>query len=73
MFKFPDVSEVHIQCDIVQCNGKCPVEDKCEGDSSSYTKNGRNLGQSEEGILLAATTVFVLDPSDAPCKLFFFF
>lgn len=67
MFKFPEGSEVHIQCDIVQCNGKCPVEDKCDGDS--FTKNGRNLGQTEDGLLLAATTVYVLDPADAPCKL----
>jgi hypothetical protein len=64
MFKFPDGAEVQIQCDIIQCNGKCADDEKCNGDSSSYVKGGRALGQTEEGLLLAATTVFVLDPSE---------
>lgn len=70
MFKFPEGSEVHIQCDIVQCNGLCSdIDDSvCAGDASAFTKGGRALGQSDDGMLLAATTVFVLDPADAPCK-----
>lgn len=66
MFKFPDGAEVQIQCDIIQCNGKCVEEEKCNGESASYVKGGRALGQTDEGLLLAATTVFVLDPSDVP-------
>lgn len=66
MFKFPDGAEVQIQCDIIQCNGKCADDMKCTEDSSSYVKGGRALGQTDEGLLLAATTVFVLDPSEVP-------
>lgn len=66
MFKFPDGAEVQLQCDIIQCNGKCPDDEKCTGDTSTYVKGGRSLGQVEDGLLLAATTVFVLDPSDVP-------
>lgn len=62
MFKFPEGSEVHIQCDIVQCPGKCSEEDTC---SSSSVKGSRPLSNGE-GMLLAATTVFVLDPADVP-------
>lgn len=67
MFRFPDGSEVHFQCDVDQCNGLCPdIDDSmCSQDPSTYTKSGRALGQTDEGMLLAATTVFVLDPIDA--------
>lgn len=63
-------SEVHFQCDVDQCNGLCPdIDDStCAQDSSAYTKSGRQLGQTDEGMLLAATTVFVLDPIDAKRK-----
>lgn len=64
MFKFPEGAEVQIQCDIIQCNGKCADEEICTGDASSYVKGARALGQTDEGLLLAATTVFVLDPSE---------
>lgn len=66
MFKFPEGAEVQIQCDIIECSGKCVEEEKCNGESLSFVKGGRALGQAEEGLLLAATTVFVLDPSDLP-------
>ncbi|CRK88251.1 CLUMA_CG002031, isoform B [Clunio marinus] len=65
MFKFPEGAEVQIQCDIIMCNGKCVDDEKCVGDSSAYVKGGRSLGPVD-GLLLAATTVFVLDPSDIP-------
>lgn len=67
MFRFPDGSEVHFQCDVDQCNGLCPDIDEsmCTQSSSAFSKSGRTLEQSDEGILLAATTVFVLDPIDA--------
>ena len=64
MFKFPDGAEVHLQCDIIVCNGKCSDDEKCNGEPS--VKGGRALGQTEDGLLLAATTVFVLDPSELP-------
>lgn len=66
MFKSPEGAELQIQCDIIQCSGKCQEDEKCTDDLSSYVKGGRALGQSEEGLLLAATTVFVLDPSVVP-------
>ncbi|XP_055615236.1 uncharacterized protein LOC129761534 [Toxorhynchites rutilus septentrionalis] len=67
MFRFPEGSEVHIQCDVVQCNGLCPVieDSACLEDASVATNSGRTLGQAEEGILLAASTIFILDPIDA--------
>lgn len=61
MFKFPEGSEVHLQCDVIQCAGGCKTEMDCTGSSTS--KGSRALGESNEGMLLAATTVFVLDPS----------
>ncbi|XP_055298010.1 uncharacterized protein LOC129566261 isoform X2 [Sitodiplosis mosellana] len=66
MFKFPEGSEVHIQCDVAQCVGVC-AEDVCPGDvlSASSVKGGR-VGNKEDGSSLAATTVFVLDPDKAP-------
>lgn len=64
MFKFPEGAEVHIQCDVILCNGNCPDEEKCTGDSAPFIKGGRSLGQTDDGMLLAATTVFVLDPSE---------
>lgn len=64
-------SEVHLQCDVVQCSGGCADDEVCPGDtlSASINKGGRALGsKTEDGMLLAATTVFVLDPSEAPRK-----
>ena len=53
-----------MQCDVVQCNGGCAdISDQC---NSGF--KGRAPSQNEESILLAATTVFVLDPADAPRK-----
>ncbi|XP_055543257.1 uncharacterized protein LOC129728798 isoform X2 [Wyeomyia smithii] len=67
MFRFPEGSEVHFQCDVLQCNGICPEENSsmCTGDTGTHIKPARASGQTEQGILLAATTVFVLDPIDA--------
>lgn len=64
MFKFPEGAEVHIQCDVILCSGNCPEEPKCNSDSTPFIKGGRALGQVDEGVFLAATTVFVLDPSE---------
>lgn len=68
MFKFPEGSEVHIQCDIVPCYAAgCGEMGLCPSDVG-FISWGRALAQSDEGLFLAATTVFVLDPADAPCK-----
>ncbi|KYQ56239.1 hypothetical protein ALC60_04853 [Trachymyrmex zeteki] len=67
MFRFADSSEVHFQCDIAVCRGSCgtPV---CEGDKEELIKGGSSTnGQSvssEEGVLLAGTSVFVLQPGE---------
>ncbi|KAJ6640212.1 hypothetical protein Bhyg_12962 [Pseudolycoriella hygida] len=68
MFKFPEGSEVHIQCDIVQCMGKCPDDELCTVSIAEQVKGGRSLNEksSDDNMLLASTTVFVLDPADAP-------
>ncbi|CAO1429499.1 unnamed protein product [Diamesa tonsa] len=66
MFKFPEGSEVQIQCDIVQCNGKCVDDETCDVASASFVKGSKSLGNPDDGLLLAATTVFVLEPADAP-------
>lgn len=61
---------MHLQCDVIQCNGKCVDDDLC---SNTSTKRGQALSQRQfagDGTLLAATTVFVLDPADAPCKFY---
>ena len=60
MFKFPEGSEVHFQCDISLCRGPCQQPVCTPGAVQS-----RAL-ESEEGPLMAATTVFVVDPSEAP-------
>ncbi|XP_058838249.1 uncharacterized protein LOC131693959 [Topomyia yanbarensis] len=67
MFRFPEGSEVHFQCDVIQCNGLCPELDDhvCSKDSAQYLKSARALGQTDQGMLFAATTVFVLDPIEA--------
>lgn len=71
MFKFPEGSEVHIQCDIIQCIGKCPDDELCTVSIAEQVKGGRSLNEklTDDNMLLASTTVFVLDPADAPCKL----
>ncbi|XP_068899030.1 uncharacterized protein [Tenebrio molitor] len=59
MFRFPESSEVHFQCDIGLCRGSCPEPVCTEGAQSRALT-------TDEGILMAATSVFVLDPGDAP-------
>lgn len=72
MFKFSNGSEINFQCDIVTCPGKCAEDDKCTSDPAALTKSSRGLGQPEDAqALLAATTVFVLDPALLPRKDFF--
>ncbi|XP_072378581.1 uncharacterized protein [Diabrotica undecimpunctata] len=60
MFRFPDSSEVHFQCDVALCKGSCSIP-SCSSDSIK----SRALNP-EEGVLMAATSVFVVEPVDAP-------
>lgn len=74
MFKFPEGSEVHFQCDIEQCNGKCVDVDEStclRGALERYSDDTktRAQGQTQNGLMLAASTVYVIDPALAPCKL----
>lgn len=65
-------SEVHIQCNVAQCQGGC-AEEFCPGDiaTAAIDKNGFKPGNKiEDGSTLAATTVFVLDPADAARESF---
>ncbi|XP_017786546.1 PREDICTED: uncharacterized protein LOC108569484 [Nicrophorus vespilloides] len=59
MFRFPESSEVHFQCDVGLCKGSCP-EPMCIADGSAKALI------TDEGVLMAATSVFVLDPGDSP-------
>lgn len=63
---------MHIQCDVAQCVGGC-FEDVCPGDvlTASSIKGGRPGNKVEDGSMPAATTVFVLDPADAPRMILF--
>lgn len=74
MFKFPDGSEVHLQCDVAQCLGRCNEALDCDNEVlragavvTSQTKGGA-LPKAGESMQLAATTVFVLDPAEAPSE-----
>lgn len=69
MFKFPDSTDVHFQCDIGICKGQC-VDSACDGEIQPLAQS-RSLANdvyssNDEGVLMASTSVFVLDPGDAP-------
>uniref|UniRef100_A0A1A9WJQ4 ZP domain-containing protein n=1 Tax=Glossina brevipalpis TaxID=37001 RepID=A0A1A9WJQ4_9MUSC len=75
MVRFPDDSEVHLQCDVIQCNGRCVEDEDCSqvalagAGGGGFTKGsglGRKVGPNEEGSTIAGTTVFVVDPDKAP-------
>lgn len=77
MFKFAEGSEVHFQCDIEQCNGRCGNVDEsfCKTISSErliQDEQTRDLGKTQNGLMLAASSVFVIDPDQAPCKFYQF-
>lgn len=54
-----------MQCDVVLCNGAC---ENVNCDAPGGVKGQTGLAKIDDNILLAATTVFVRDPADAPCK-----
>lgn len=61
---------MHLQCDVIQCNGAC-VDMSC--DNTGVKDIRPAASPSEENVMLAATTVFVLDPSEAPRKFVLLF
>ncbi|XP_018007128.1 uncharacterized protein LOC108664941 [Hyalella azteca] len=68
MWRFPDTNRVHLQCDLAICRIPCG-EQQCDGvRSERLTTNGRALeaggpNDLQPGVVKAATTVFVVDPS----------
>ncbi|KAL2742516.1 hypothetical protein V1477_010145 [Vespula maculifrons] len=69
MFRFSDSPQVHFQCDIAVCRGSCGIP-MCEDDKDEGVKGGSAIGGQnvvgEEGILLAGTSVYVLEPGEKP-------
>jgi len=58
MFRFPEGAELHIQCSVSLCTEKCPDDEKCVDTKSSFRD------EDKSDVVLAATTVFVLDPAE---------
>lgn len=71
MFRFPDSSQLHFQCDIALCRGACP-EPTCSDDeyqlvsAQSRALDQDSLQVADEGALMASTSVFVLEPGEGP-------
>jgi len=69
MFKFPEKSEVHLQCDIGQCEKDCFDVSKCNHiNVAAFTSdlaNNHNASLSDIKKQLTTTTVFVLDPAES--------
>lgn len=69
MFRFPDSPELYFQCDIEVCRGAC-AEPDCSSTSSLQLQQMQSRdsfavdSQSENGTLIASTTVFVLEPGE---------
>lgn len=64
MFRFPGSGELHFQCDVAVCTrGRCP-EPQCDDDQAL----GRSLATptTDDGVLIASTSVFVLEPGEQP-------
>lgn len=74
MFRFPDGSEVQLQCDVAQCAERC-ADPECgdgvlkAGVGPAVTKGGAAPAKGAEPMQLTTTTVFVLDPAEAPGRL----
>lgn len=74
MFRFPDGSEVQLQCDVAQCADRCADPDCGDGVlKAGVATKGGGAGAAVpatkgEHMQLSTTTVFVLDPAEAPGK-----
>ncbi|XP_055375011.1 uncharacterized protein LOC129607838 [Condylostylus longicornis] len=69
MFKFPDDSEVHLQCDVSSCEESCFQEPNCNnvaiaGVGGAVGTKTTTVKENSDAMLLGATTVFVLDPAE---------
>ncbi|XP_072162298.1 uncharacterized protein [Bemisia tabaci] len=69
MFRFPESSEIHFQCDIMVCKGSCG-EVQCDNGpltaARALPKDIYSDTPSDEGVLSASTSVFVLEPGETP-------
>ncbi|XP_049791489.1 uncharacterized protein LOC126198905 [Schistocerca nitens] len=70
MFRFPDSTQVNLQCDIAVCKAGTCSEPACPDDleplARTVTKDIYTEAAPEDGVLMASTSVFVLDAGDAP-------
>lgn len=72
MFKFPNSNKVHFQCDVAICKGGCPPMTCDDMGEPLPTAQARSLNtrdgpqDGEEGVLMASTTVFVVEPGEGP-------
>ncbi|KAK6639811.1 hypothetical protein RUM43_008086 [Polyplax serrata] len=72
MFRFPDSTQMNFQCDIAICKGGCPEPDCGDDIETLNSVQGRALDRdpfsevTEEGTLMASTSVFVLEPGASP-------
>ncbi|KAK7869654.1 hypothetical protein R5R35_010021 [Gryllus longicercus] len=74
MFRLPESNELHFQCDIGVCKGRCPevncdapdVERLPSAQARALAKDVYQEASAEEGVLMASTSVFVLQPGDEP-------
>ncbi|XP_063216917.1 cuticlin-4 [Bacillus rossius redtenbacheri] len=72
MFRFSESSEVHFQCDIVVCKGSCSAA-VCGSEPLPLPQAVSQEGLDEpsgpeEGVLMASTSVYVLEPGDVPAS-----
>ncbi|KAG8200026.1 hypothetical protein JTE90_001256 [Oedothorax gibbosus] len=63
-FKFPDTNKVNIQCDVVLCRGPCE-QAPCRRPNEPIPRAlPRIRNGTEDGQLLASTSVYLLEPGD---------
>ncbi|KAK7575610.1 hypothetical protein V9T40_011896 [Parthenolecanium corni] len=69
MFRLPDSRELHFQCDVAICKGQCPnitCSDDYDPLFQAQTAGKEIEGSSDEGVVPASTSVFVLEPGETP-------
>jgi hypothetical protein len=63
-FNFPDSNRVHVQCDVVLCRGACESAPCRRGNEPIPRALPRIRNGTDDGQVMASTTVFVLQPGD---------